>query len=155
MRSGYHTTSPGSLFEERSATFPKCVPQTKRNGCVPRPQTHAGQPPALSALWDNVDGLNSVHLDTFHDLNLRNYLQQDLTPHNGYAHDVLDSLRRNSLFHTDKVNHWIKSLRKSTRLRTAQRALPMELKLHPSLQVPLPRIRSLEVLRPLPQTRAT
>ena len=70
----------------------------KGNGNVPRPQTHAGQLPALSVLWDNVDGLGLMHLHTFHDLYLRNCLQQDLTPDNCSVHDASDLLCCNRLF---------------------------------------------------------
>ena len=53
------------------------IPQTQRIGCVPRPHTHVVQLLGLCPLWDNVDGFDSVHLDTFHDLILRSCLHDD------------------------------------------------------------------------------
>ena len=73
------------------------IPESQKIGCVPRPHAHVVKL-GPSILLDNVDGLDNMHLDIFQELDLRNCLQHDLTPHNCFVHVVLDPLRRNSFY---------------------------------------------------------
>ena len=54
---------------------------------VDTPHPHSVLRLGLFVLWDNVDGVDGVHLDTFHDLNLRNCLHDRMKPRNCYVHD--------------------------------------------------------------------